>query len=83
VSAPPPFKASSGEFLASSGNAKNSIVVRPRRYEERLAEPTGFEPAISCVTGRCVKPGYTTAPLALAGGLEPPTSWLTARRSTG
>jgi phosphatidylinositol glycan class B len=28
-----------------------------------LAGATGFEPAISCVTGRCVKPGYTTLPL--------------------
>jgi hypothetical protein len=27
-----------------------------------LAGATGFEPAISCVTGRCVKPGYTTPP---------------------
>ena len=27
--------------------------------------PTGFEPAVSGLTGRCVKPGYTTAPTAL------------------
>ncbi len=27
-----------------------------------LAGPTGFEPAVSGLTGRCVKPGYTTAP---------------------
>ncbi len=26
------------------------------------AGPTGFEPAISGLTGRCVQPGYTTAP---------------------
>ena len=33
--------------------------------------PTGFEPAISCVTGRHVNP-YTTEPIAGAG-LEPAT----------
>ena len=27
-----------------------------------LATRTGFEPAISALTGRCVKPGYTTGP---------------------
>ena len=27
-----------------------------------MAGATGFEPAVSCVTGRCVKPGYTTPP---------------------
>ncbi len=27
------------------------------------AGATGFEPAISCLTGRYVKPGYTTPPL--------------------
>ena len=26
------------------------------------AGTTGFEPVISCLTGRCVKPGYTTPP---------------------
>jgi hypothetical protein len=29
-----------------------------------LAGATGFEPAISCLTGRYVKPGYTTPPLS-------------------
>ena len=29
----------------------------------KMAGPTGFEPAISGLTGQCVKPGYTTAPL--------------------
>jgi hypothetical protein len=29
---------------------------------EKMAEPTGFEPAISGLTGQCVNPGYTTAP---------------------
>jgi hypothetical protein len=33
-----------------------------------MAEPTGFEPAISGVTGRRVKPGYTTAPRLLIYG---------------
>lgn len=28
----------------------------------RMATRTGFEPAISALTGRCVKPGYTTGP---------------------
>ena len=28
----------------------------------QLAGTTGFEPAISCLTGRCVQPGYTTPP---------------------
>ncbi len=28
---------------------------------KKMAEPTGFEPAISCVTGRHVNP-YTTVP---------------------
>ena len=27
-----------------------------------MAGATGFEPAVSCVTGRCVEPGYTTPP---------------------
>ena len=27
-----------------------------------LATRTGFEPAISALTGRCVKPSYTTGP---------------------
>src|SRR6266496_538961 len=30
-----------------------------------LAVPTGFEPAISALTGRRVKPGYTTGPYEL------------------
>ena len=30
-----------------------------------MAEPTGFEPAISGLTGQCVKPGYTTAPRSI------------------
>ncbi|CZQ87185.1 Hypothetical protein Tcol_687 [Trichococcus collinsii] len=33
--------------------------------------PTGFEPAISCVTGRHVDP-YTTEPMEV-DGIEPPT----------
>ena len=40
-----------------------------------MAEPTGFEPAISCVTGRHVNP-YTTVPglkMVPARGFEPPT----------
>ena len=37
-------------------------------YLGTMAEPTGFEPAISGVTGRRVKPGYTTAPRLLYGG---------------
>ena len=36
--------------------------------------PTGFEPAISCVTGRHVDP-YTTEPMEV-DGIEPPTSCL-------
>lgn len=32
------------------------------RRGEEMADLTGFEPAIFCVTGRCVKPGYTTGP---------------------
>jgi hypothetical protein len=35
-------------------------VSRPPRRE--LAVPTGFEPAISTLTGWHVKPGYTTGP---------------------
>ena len=35
--------------------------VLPLNYT-RMAVPTGFEPAISCVTGRHVNP-YTTEPL--------------------
>ena len=35
-------------------------VVLPLNYT-RMAVPTGFEPAISCVTGRHVNP-YTTEP---------------------
>ena len=35
-------------------------VVLPLNYT-RMAAPTGFEPAISCVTGRHVDP-YTTEP---------------------
>ena len=27
-----------------------------------MADPTGFEPAIFSVTGRRVRPGYTTGP---------------------
>ena len=45
-------------------------VVLPLNYT-RMAVPTGFEPAISCVTGRHVNP-YTTEPIAGAG-LEPAT----------
>src|SRR5439155_3146941 len=32
----------------------------------RLAVPTGFEPAISALTGRRVGPGYTTGPYAFS-----------------
>ena len=39
-----------------------------------ITVPTGFEPAISCVTGRHVDP-YTTEPMEV-DGIEPPTSCL-------
>ena len=45
-------------------------VVLPLNYT-RVAVPTGFEPAISCVTGRHVDP-YTTEPMEV-DGIEPPT----------
>ena len=50
-------------------------VVLPLNYT-RVAVPTGFEPAISCVTGRHVNP-YTTEPyflvLIAGAGFEPTT----------
>ena len=30
--------------------------------EKWNADQTGFEPAISCVTGKCIKPDYATDP---------------------
>ena len=42
----------------------------------RMAELTGFEPAISCVTGRHVRPLHHSSALLKvvpARGLEPPT----------
>ncbi|KKW29498.1 MAG: hypothetical protein UY73_C0016G0007 [Parcubacteria group bacterium GW2011_GWA2_52_8] len=40
-----------------------------------MADPTGFEPAIFSVTGRRVRPGYTTGPRLLVPGvgIEPTT----------
>ena len=41
-----------------------------------MAEPTGFEPAVSCVTGRHVGPlhhGSALLDLVEAEGIEPPT----------
>ena len=46
-------------------------VVLPLNYT-RMAVPTGFEPAISCVTGRHVNP-YTTEPTMEVNGIEPLT----------
>ena len=47
-------------------------VVLPLNYTRiSTTVPTGFEPAISCVTGKHVNP-YTTEPIAGAG-LEPAT----------
>ena len=50
-----------------------SLAATPLRHQSANFAPggsikmpqagtTGFEPAISCLTGRCVKPGYTTPP---------------------
>ncbi len=44
--------------------ARRCSTAEPRPQniiEVKMAEPTGFEPAISCVTGRHVNP-YTTVP---------------------
>ena len=40
-----------------------------------LADPKGFEPSIFSVTGRRVRPGYTTGPRLLVPGvgIEPTT----------
>ncbi len=41
-------------------------VLYQLSYQAIMAVPTGFEPAISCVTGRHVNP-YTTEPLYCGG----------------
>ena len=59
-------------------------VVLPLNYTRVMSSfvkktvRTGFEPAISCVTGKHVNP-YTTGPIAEVG-LEPTTFGLWARR---
>ncbi len=49
-----------------------NLVKSP--FQKVKTAPTGFEPAISCVTGRHVDP-YTTEPMEV-DGIEPPTSCL-------
>ncbi len=38
------------------------LTLLVKREAKTVAGATGFEPAVSCVTGRCVEPGYTTPP---------------------
>ena len=38
------------------------VNVKREKTSYYVADPTGFEPAIFSVTGRRVKPGYTTGP---------------------
>jgi hypothetical protein len=48
-------------------------VLYQLSYRAMRTVPTGFEPAISCVTGRHVNP-YTTEPMDMeVDGIEPPT----------
>ena len=41
-------------------NRRGFFLLRPICGHEKLATRTGFEPVIFSLTGRCVKPGYTT-----------------------
>ena len=51
-------------YLAA--RSRSHLFAKPRANRaERLAVPTGFEPAISALTGRRVKPDYTTGPYAV------------------
>ena len=49
---------------------------------KRMAVPTGFGPAIFCVTGRRVNQLHHGTIMVAGGGLEPPTSGLWAQRAT-
>ena len=41
----------------------NKILSDVKSDKNFIADPRGFEPLISSVTGRRVKPGYTMGPL--------------------
>jgi hypothetical protein len=45
--------------------------VLPLNYTRIMAELTGFEPAVSCVTGRHVRPLHHSSMLVAGAGLEP------------
>ena len=48
-------------------NRRGFFLLRPICGHEKLATRTGFEPVIFSLTGRCVKPGYTTGPRCFGG----------------
>ena len=50
------FKLFKSNFYQFSENPLNLAL---------LADPTGFEPAISALTGQRVKPSYTTGPFSI------------------
>ncbi len=58
-----------GSFIFSTVNNMNppknkNANKKPKiqkNFRIKLTQPTGFEPAIFSVTGRRVRPGYTTA----------------------
>src|SRR6266508_3743861 len=51
-----------GDRRFKSGRDREPSRRREPKPPRRLAVPTGFEPAISALTGRRVGPGYTTGP---------------------
>ncbi len=76
---PPGLKGGSGRNRTADTRIFSPLLYR-LSYRALLnfrlmAEPTGFEPAISCVTGRHVRPTTPRfqALMVPARGLEPPT----------
>ena len=70
-------------YLAEQIYSLSPLTTRPPapvKLEQQIlmATPIGFEPTISCVTGRRFKPLSYGAPCILVGddGFEPPTSCL-------
>src|SRR5690606_34288037 len=66
------------------GHAPSGVRSGNRPIIKKMAELTGFEPAISCVTGRHVRPLHhsSTKEMVPLKGLEPLTRALRMRCST-
>ena len=88
TTSPQPPKYNAKKWFRTESNCRHmelqSIALPTELWTiMKMAVPMGFEPTISCVTGRRVN-RYTTGPLKIiaGGGFEPPTFGLWARRAT-